>query len=190
NTPAQVSFTPDGQQLVITTKANGSLIDVFTVETEGRPSNTFTANPAGVPVPFGFTFDDYAHLVVTDAATSTLTTYTINPNNTVEQLAAQPNGQQAMCWVVPAAGNFYVTNTGSDTVTGYHIDPAGTLTVFTQANTRESPRDLIGTGDGQFLYVELGTAGGVDGFRINPDGTLTQVVTLTGPDGMQGIAAT
>ena len=29
NTPGQIGFTPDGQQLVVTTKANGSDIDVF-----------------------------------------------------------------------------------------------------------------------------------------------------------------
>jgi len=190
NTPAQVSFTPDGQQLVITTKGNGSLIDVFTVETDGRPSNTFTANPAGVPAPFGFTFDDYARLVVTDAATSTLTTYTINPDGTVEQVAAQSNGQEAMCWVARAAGNFYVTNTLSGTLTGFNIDPAGIPTVFTQVGTREGPIDLVGTSDGKFLYAQVGGAGGVDGFCINPDGTLTQVVTLTDLDGLEGIAAT
>lgn len=97
NTPAQISFTPDGQHLVITTKANGSLIDVFTIKPDGRPSDTFTANPAGTPVPFGFTFDDHAHLVVTDAATSTLTTYTIHPDGTTKQLA--PTAIQ------PAPGN-------------------------------------------------------------------------------------
>lgn len=190
NTPAQVSFTPDGQHLVITTKGNGSLIDVFTVGIDGRPSDTFTANPAGVPVPFGFTFDDYAHLVVTDAATSTLTTYTILPDGTVKQVAAQSNGQAAMCWVARAAGNFYVSNTGSGTITGFHIDPAGIPAVFTQVGTRGGPIDLVGTSDGKFLYAQVGGAGGIDGFRINPDGTLTQVVTLTDLDGLEGIATT
>jgi 6-phosphogluconolactonase (cycloisomerase 2 family) len=188
NTPAQIGFTPDGQRLVITTKGNGSLIDVFTVEPDGRPGNTFTANPAGTPVPFGFTFDDNAHLVVTDAATSTLSTYTIHPDGTAKQVAAQPDGQQAMCWVAHAAGNFYVADNGSNTITGYHIDSAGTPTVFTQANTRDGPIDLIGTRNGKFLYVVVGGAGGVDGYRISPDGTLTQIATLTGPTTAQGIA--
>jgi 6-phosphogluconolactonase (cycloisomerase 2 family) len=109
NTPGQVSFTPNGQQLVITTKLNGSLIDVFDVGPNGAPSETFTANPAGTPVPFGFTFDDQERLVVTDAAISALSTYTVDPNGTIKQIASQPNGEQAMCWVVPVAGNFYVT---------------------------------------------------------------------------------
>jgi 6-phosphogluconolactonase (cycloisomerase 2 family) len=190
NTPAQISFTPDGHHLVITTKANGSQIDVFTMAVDGRPSDTFTANPAGTPMPFGFTFDDYGHLVVTDGTISTLTTYTVHSDGTVEQLGSEPDGQQAMCWVAHTAGNFYVANAGSDTLTGYHIDSAGIPTVFTQTSTRDTPIDLVGTRDGQFLYVEVGRSGGVDGFRIKPDGTLVQIVTLTGLDGLEGIAVT
>lgn len=190
NTPAQIGFTPDGHHLVITTKSNGSQIDVFTMGPYGKPSHTFTANPAGTPRPFGFTFDDHDHLVVTDAVTSTLTTYTIHPEGTVKQLASQPDGQQGMCWVTHTAGNFYVADNGSNTVTGYHINPAGTPTMFTQTPTREGPIDLAGTRDGQFLYVQVGTTGGVDGFQIKPDGTLTQIATLTGLVGLEGIALT
>ena len=32
NTPGQVAFSPDGSQLIVTTKANGSAIDVFAPE--------------------------------------------------------------------------------------------------------------------------------------------------------------
>jgi 6-phosphogluconolactonase (cycloisomerase 2 family) len=190
NTPGQIGFTPDGQQLIITTKGNGSLIDVFTMETDGRPSDTFVANPAGIQLPFGFTFDDYDHLVVTDAATSTLATYTVHCDGTVTPIASQPDGGSMMCWIAHTAGNFYVADNGSRTVSGYHIDQAGTPTVFTQIQTRDGPIDLVGTQDGNFLYVEVGTAGGVDGFRVKPDGSLTQIVTLTGLDGLEGIAVT
>lgn len=190
NTPGQIGFTPDGRQLIITTKRNGSLIDIFTMGTDGRPSETFVANPAGVPIPFGFTFDDNNHLVVTDAATSTLSTYSIRSDGKIDPIASQPDGGAAMCWVVHTAGNFYVTDNGSRTVTGYHVDSAGTPTVFTQVETRDGPIDLVGTQDGNFLYVEVGGAGGVDGFRINPDGTLAQFLMLAGLEGLEGIAIT
>ncbi|MGH3770441.1 MAG: lactonase family protein [Pseudonocardiaceae bacterium] len=190
NVPAQIGFTPDGRQLVITTKANGSQIDIFAMADDGRPSDIFVANPSGVPSPFGFTFDDNDHLVVTDVLTSTLTTYNIQSHGTTTRLAAQPDGQQGMCWVIRAAGNFYVADAGNNFLTGFHIDPAGTPTVFTQTPTRVTPIDLVATHDGRFLYAEVGGPGGVDGFRINPDGTLTQIVTLTAPKGLQGIALT
>jgi 6-phosphogluconolactonase (cycloisomerase 2 family) len=184
----QIGFTPDGHHLVITIEANNSQIDVFTVEPDGRPSATFTANPAGTPAPFGFTFDGHDRLVVTDSTKSVLTTYTVHPNGTVTQLASQGNEQVAMCWVAHTAGNFYVANAGSGTLTGYHIDPAGTPTVFNQTPTRGGTVDLAGTRDGEFLYVQVGIAGGVDGFHIKPDGTLAPVVTITVPSGAEGIA--
>lgn len=191
NTPAQIGFTPNGQHLIITTKGNGSLIDIFTMGTDGRPSETFKANPAETPAPFGFTFDDHDHLVVTDAGISALSTYLVHTDGTAKQVASQPDGQQAMCWVTHTAGNFYVTETVSNTVTGYHIDPTGTPTVFTQTPTRAGPIDLVGTRDGRFLYVQVSTAGGIDGFRIKSDGSLAQIFTLSGLDvSMQGIAIT
>ena len=38
NTPGQVAFSPDGRQLIVTTKANGNDIDVFGVGFDGRLS--------------------------------------------------------------------------------------------------------------------------------------------------------
>jgi 6-phosphogluconolactonase (cycloisomerase 2 family) len=188
-TPAQISFTPDGRHLVITTKANGSHIDVFNMEENGQPSDTFTANPAGTPLPFGFTFDQRGHLVVTDARTSSLSTYMVHRDGSITQIASQTDGQRLMCWVAHAAGNFYVTDNGSDMITGYHIDAAGTPTVFTNVATGGGPTDLAVTGDGHFLYAEVGTVGNVDAFRINSDGTLIRVATLTGLPNLEGIVA-
>jgi 6-phosphogluconolactonase len=45
------------------------------------------------------------------------------------------------------------------------------------------------TGNSKFLYVRQGT-GAVTGFRLAPDGVLTQIGSWTGvPAGAQGIAA-
>src|SRR5262249_36948282 len=54
--PGQVGFTPDGSELLVTTKASTSSIDVFRVELNGTLSSTFVANPSATPVPFAFTF--------------------------------------------------------------------------------------------------------------------------------------
>ena len=56
NTPGQVSFTPDGARLIVTTKANGSHVDVFGVGHDGRVSDSFVANSSTTPVPFGIAF--------------------------------------------------------------------------------------------------------------------------------------
>ncbi|MCD9875822.1 hypothetical protein [Streptomyces guryensis] len=54
--------------------------------------------------------------------------------------------------------------------------------------------DLAVTQDEKFLYVQNGTSGIVDGFRIGRNGSLTKVTTATGlpsfaESGMEGIAA-
>jgi 6-phosphogluconolactonase (cycloisomerase 2 family) len=190
-TPAQIGFSPDGRHLIITTKAaNGALLDTFAIEDGGRPSAKVTANSAATPAPFGFTFDQHGHLVVTDAGIGALSTYTLNPDGTTAHIATQPDGRQAMCWVVKAGANFYVTDNMSNTITGYRIDAAGTPTVFTDVATNDGPTELAVARHGHFLYVEAGGAGNLDTFRIRHDGTLTRVATLTGLDGLEGLVVT
>jgi hypothetical protein len=50
--------------LIVTTKANGTNIDVFDVGHNGRISDAFVANPATTPVPFGIAFDAAGHLAI------------------------------------------------------------------------------------------------------------------------------
>ena len=45
NTPGQAAFSPDGTQLIVTTKANGNDIDVFAVRANGRLSAQPVVNP-------------------------------------------------------------------------------------------------------------------------------------------------
>src|SRR5215218_7423649 len=65
--PGQVGFTLDGSKLLVTTKASGSLIDVFGVGSDGLLSATPVANPSATPVPFAFTFDPAGRLVSGEA---------------------------------------------------------------------------------------------------------------------------
>ena len=67
NTPGQVAFSPDGSQLIVTTKANGNDIDVFGVGFGGRLSARPTVNTEPGTVPFAITFDVYGHLVIAEA---------------------------------------------------------------------------------------------------------------------------
>ena len=78
NTPGQVAFTPDGSKLVVTTKANGDDIDVFSVGPLGGLSDApvVTADPGNVP--FGVAFDAGGHLVVAEAGDDAVATFTVN----------------------------------------------------------------------------------------------------------------
>ena len=66
-TPGQVAFTPDGSQLVVTTKGNGNDIDVFGVGFGGLLSAKPTVNEQPGTVPFAIAFDPFGHLVVAEA---------------------------------------------------------------------------------------------------------------------------
>lgn len=192
NTPGQIGITPDGRHLVVTTKANGSAIDVFTIGAGGALSAP-TVNVSATPVPFGFTFDLSGHLVVTEAATSALTTYTVNTNDTVTELGSTTDGLAALCWVANAGNRFFFgSNAGSATVSAYTIGTSGVPAVIGTTGTDGGPIDLAASPDGSALYVETGKSDLVDTFAVSPTGKLTPTGTvapeLPGHTGLEGIA--
>ena len=63
--PAEVRFTPDGKQLLVTEKGTAQ-IDIFAVEDDGRTTGP-AVEPSSGKVPFGFTFGPNATVVVTEA---------------------------------------------------------------------------------------------------------------------------
>ena len=190
NTPGQIAFSPDGRHLLVTTKANGSAIDVFAVRHNGRPSAGFVANASSTPVPFAITFDRRDRLVVAEAATSSLTTYRLREDGTVTPVASVANGQAALCWVVLDRGFAFGSNTGSGTVTTYRRDGSGGFEVVSQTPVDSGPIDLAASADGRFVYVEAGGVGAIDALRVHGDGSLTPVGTVTGLGGLEGIVAT
>jgi hypothetical protein len=192
NTPGQIGLTPDGRHLVVTTKANGSSIDVFRVSAEGALSAAPAVTAAANPVPFGFTFDAAGDLVVSEAGTNALTTYTIHADGTVAARASITNGQAALCWVTGAGRFFYGANAGSGTVTGYTIS-GGVPVIVGETATDPGTIDLAATADGRFLYVETGGSDVVDAFAVKSDGSLaftgsSVAPELPGHSGLEGIA--
>jgi 6-phosphogluconolactonase (cycloisomerase 2 family) len=192
--PGQIGFTPDGSKLIVTTKASGSTIDVFDLRRDGRLSETAVENPSATPVPFAFTFDPAGRLVSGEAGMSSVTTYTINNNGILANPHSQTDNQVALCWIVQARGFFYVSNTGSNSLSGYRIDGSGQPTLIgptgVVATTGEGPIDMATAAGGRFLYAQTGIAGTVEEFRVADDGTLTRLGTVAGlPVGQEGIAA-
>ena len=191
--PGQVGFTPDGRKLIVTTKASKSTIEVFDVGRDGRLSSTPVVNPSPTPVPFAFTFDPAGRLVSGEAGQSSVTTYTIGGDGHLTNPQSLTDGQVALCWIVRVGDFYYVSNTGSNTLSGYRIDSSGRPTLLTPtgvvAATPAGPIDLAASGG--FLYAQTGTTGTVEEYRVQRDGKLTRLGSVTGfPPGMEGIAAT
>jgi DNA-binding beta-propeller fold protein YncE len=190
NTPGPVAFTPDGHQLIVTTKNNTNDIDVFGVGFAGllSASPVVTAEPGTVP--FAITFDQYGHLVIVEAGTSDVVTFTVRPDGTVSQLSSVSTGQAAACWVAPAGQYLYVSNAGSAAESDFTSSASGQLTLLGSAATDAGTVDAAATANGQFLYVRAGIAGIVDEFAVGASGSLTSIGSVTVPNaaGGEGIA--
>ena len=186
HTPAQVSFTPDGSALVVTTKANGNSIDVFPFDRHGVPSATPVMNVEPNAVPFGFVFDSAGRLVVTEAGPDAVATFTLARDGKVTQVGSVATGQTATCWIVRDGRRYYASNAGSGSLSGFHESHDGMLTALGNTMTGAGTTDATVTPDGHYLYVQTGAAGVVDGFRVHGDGSLTPVGSVTVPGGIGG----
>ena len=191
HTPGQVAFSPDGSQLIVTTKAGGNSIDVFHVGTWGWLSATPAVNSEPGSVPFAVDFDAAGHLVVANAGTDSLTTYTLSPDGTLTPIDALGTGAMATCWLTTAQGYLYAMNAGSNTVSGFTSSSAGALGLLGATGTDPGPVDAAASGGGQYLYVQAGLNGDVDEFQVGAGGTLTPIgsVLVPGAAGGEGIVA-
>ena len=86
-TPGQVAFTPDGRQLLVTTKATGNDVDVFAVRPDGRLSSSPTVNALPGAVPFAVAFGPGGDVVLAEAGTNAVATFSLSPGGALTQLA-------------------------------------------------------------------------------------------------------
>jgi 6-phosphogluconolactonase (cycloisomerase 2 family) len=191
HTPGQVAFSPDGSQLIVTTKASSNAIEVFAITPDGRTSATLVVNSEPGTVPFAVTFDSAGHLLVAEAGTNALATFSLAANGTANQIDAVGTSQAATCWVATAQGYFYASNTGSASLSGFESAPNGHLSDLGNTTTDPGTVDASASSGGQFLYVQTGRNGIVDEFAVNPDGSLNEIgsVTVQGAGGGEGIVA-
>ena len=193
-TPGQVAFTPDGSQLVVTTKGNGNDIDVFGVGADGRLSATPVVNSEPGTVPFAISFDQFGHLVIAEAGTNAVSTFRLAGSGTVSLLSRVATGQAATCWVIPVGSFLFASNAGSPSESRIASSPSGQLSLLGNTTTGPGAVDAAtaaGNG-GRFLYVQTGGNGGVDEFSVASNGDLTKIgaVIVPGAVGGEGIVAT
>jgi WD40 repeat protein len=186
HTPGQVAFSPDGSRLIVTTKANGNAIDVFAVGSTGLLSPAPVVNVDANAVPFAVTFDAQGDLVATEAGPNAVATFAIASDNTLALLDRVATGQAATCWITTARSFLYAGNAGSGSESGLRSAAGGNLTLLGATPTDPGTVDGAATPDGSFLYVQAGAHGIVDAFRVNDDGSLTAVDSVTVPDAVGG----
>jgi 6-phosphogluconolactonase len=197
--PAQVSFDPRGELLVVTEK-DTNLIDTYEVGRSGRPGVIEPQASAG-QTPFGFAFDRRGHLIVSEAfgsATdaSAVSSYEIDDGLIDPISPSVGTTETAACWIVVTDnGRFtYTTNTQSASISGYRISREGELDLLdadgVTGQTGANPIDMALSRGSKFLYSLNSGDGTISGFRVGHDGGLTSIGGASGlPDGANGLAA-
>jgi len=193
--PGQIGISPDGDVLLVTEKGTNQ-IDTWTLTGEGFPVNGQVIASHGA-VPFGFTYVRRDIALVTEAKPSAVSSYETHDDGSLELITGTvADGGAANCWIEATKNNRYafVTNTGSGTISSYLISPDGSLSLLdsTAAVTGPgtAPIDFALSNDSHFLFVRLGTKGTVAGFRVEGDGSLIPIGSVSEvPAGAQGVAA-
>jgi 6-phosphogluconolactonase len=200
---AQVSFTPDGDQLIVTervatipgqTPDQGALV-AFDVNEDGTLGAKHVTPSAGAG-PFGFAFAPDGTLLVSEnnlseVGGSNTSSYTILEDGTMKPISKSvPDHGTDACWVVITNDGRYafVSNAfGGGTVSTYAIEDTGALRLVHASATRvpgeDAENDNLTDGttdpalsrDSRFYYQLNSISGLVQVFQVNDDGSLTFV---------------
>ena len=198
--PAEVSFSPEGNQLVVTEK-NTNNIDVFTLDSMGNVTGMKVMTSAA-ETPYGFAFGKHDNLIVSDAVGGAVNAGAVSSYYLAEDgthwtvTGSAADHQSAPCWIAVTNDGLYAytTNTGSGTVSSYSVGFSGKLTLMNQTaanvGSTSAPIDMAISNDARSLYV-LGPATGViKGFGLGVNGSLTSQTSVSGlPASASGLAA-
>jgi len=193
--PAEVSFSPDGRQLVVTEKGT-SLLDVYPVDKNGVAGERTSYTSAG-GTPFGFAFGPRNLLFVSEAAApGSASSYALNDEGNLQVVSgAALTHHGAPCWaVVTADGRFGYTGNGSGSVSGFRIAPDGAIRLLGDGGAAvisSGVNDIALSANSRYLYVlQTGGAQAIHAFRIQNDGSLRALGPVGGlPTGTRGLAA-
>ena len=194
--PAQVSFTRDGEALVVTERLT-SLIDTFAVDDDGLASDHKMFQSAGT-TPFGFDVGRENRLYVSEAASGSASSYAISEDGNLEVISgAVSTRQSAPCWLIASHdGRFiYTANAGSGSISGFRVGHNGSLELLDASGRTgvtgdgSHPVDMAQSGDGRFLYCLANGNGTLNAFRVKPNGSLQALSVISGiPASAAGLA--
>jgi 6-phosphogluconolactonase (cycloisomerase 2 family) len=196
--PAQISFDPKGEVLVVTERMS-NMISTYQVGEDGMAYGPIVQPSVGM-TPFGFAFTQRGTLVVSEAFggdenASAVSSYMVAGQDFSAVSESALTEQTAACWVaVTKNGRYaYVANAGSSSVSSYRIAQNGALTLIdSQAGmTGEdtAPVDLAISHDSHYLYVLSARSQNVIAYAVQSDGSLMPLGDFGGlPTGTAGIA--
>jgi 6-phosphogluconolactonase (cycloisomerase 2 family) len=190
--PAQVSFTPDGQFLVVTERATDRIV-TYQIGPDGLPGQPESVESSG-PVPFGFAFDLQGRLIVSEAFDSepeggAVSSYRLDPSGRPIVISGSVTTHgKAACWIAitPDGAYAYSANANSGTIAGFRIENDGSLVPLDDDGrtgvTGEGslPGDMVVSADGRNLYVLNAGSQTVGAFEVQSSGSLTPLPYVGG----------
>jgi len=199
--PHDIGFTPDGKRLIVV-EGGTNQFDIFDLDTNGLVSNVVTQPSAGAGA-FSFRFGRSELLLSTEATSASVSSYILTSQDQLDVIsAAVPDGQMATCWITLTANKSFafVSNTGSGTLSAYHVTPNGKLNlaqaVAASLGEGAAPIDsamsinpTANNRNGTYLYVQDSALGRVVIFRVR-GASLMRIGSVDNlPKTQQGIAA-
>jgi 6-phosphogluconolactonase (cycloisomerase 2 family) len=194
--PAQIGVSPYGNAVVVSEKATNTL-SVYSVLWNGGLALRQQLASAGT-TPFGFAFTPRGDLVVSEAGTTSASSYRFDRHGQLVNVSAAVSDMQAApCWVAttPDSRFAYVANAGSASISGYKVHPRGDIALLDPTGVTGStgvgsrPLDLAVDTDHHLFVLDAGTHAFVQ-FAIARDGALKLEQTLPNlPATAAGVAA-
>lgn len=192
--PAQVSFSPDGDELVVTEKGANRL-DSFPLDQHGLPAAA-VITPSSGATPFGFGFGRHGTLIVSEAGASTVSSY--RPASDGSLGVVTPSAlthQGAACWIaVTDDGRFaYSANASTGSISGFAVGKDGSLSELDadgRTATSPGPNDEALAAGSRYLYALNPGAAEITAYRVAADGSLQPFDGIGGlPTRTVGLAA-
>jgi 6-phosphogluconolactonase (cycloisomerase 2 family) len=151
----QIGISPDGRTLIVSEKGSNT-IDVLAVGPHGLPSLASATISIGAG-PYGFGFDNFGHLVISEAAGGSASSYSLFDGGLFPVSSSVSVDGAAPCWlVVTNDGRYaYTANAGSATISGLSLSAYGTLSLIGAPTALPAgafhPLDEAISGDDRFL---------------------------------------
>jgi 6-phosphogluconolactonase len=199
-TPTQVSFSRDGDSLVVTEKIAG-MIDTWQLGHDGMAMDHQVFISEGI-WPFGFALGRGNRLFVSEAAAgapngSSVSSYQLTDSGGLSVISAKvPTEQTAACWLVLTHDGKYVytANAGSASISAFRVGSGGSLELLNKpglpAKTGMHPADMAFSHDGHVLFSLNNGDGTISAFGVKSDGSLEPMSGLSGlPTTSAGLVA-
>ncbi|HTU62714.1 MAG TPA: beta-propeller fold lactonase family protein [Polyangiales bacterium] len=177
--PAQISLSPDARTLIVTEKQR-NVITTYQVDAYGKLSEPMVTASEGM-TPFGFELTSRGVLVVSEAATGSMSSYALGDDKLAAISSVVPDNQQAPCWVEITADDSiaFTANAGSASISSYDISSSGALSLRDERagdlGEGATPLDLAFARDGRYLFVlDRGNAR-IAGFEVHHRGELSMI---------------